>query len=527
MSEENNANIAARVGQWSIKTPMRAAIVDGRERLSFLGFDEGCGRLSVGLSKAGLKKGMRAAVLVPPGIDFYALAFALMRLGVSPVLIDPGIGWDRLGRALKEAQPQAFIGSPKAHLARLAGRWAPSARIKIVAGGFFPGAISAAELGRAPAGAIRAPVPTKPEDAAAILFTSGSTGAPKGALYTHGMLHAQLDLLSSAFGVQAGQVSVPTFPLFGLFDVALGQTVVIPDMDASKPAEADPRKILAAIVDSQADQLFGSPALLDVLARHGEKIPRLSRVLSAGAPVPSKLLARLVQLLPEGCRVFTPYGATEALPVALIEAQEVLSETAEMSARGLGTCVGRPLPGVDVAVIAIGDDPISAWDDSLRVSADEVGEIAARGPNVSPMYFNRPEDTARAKIGSWHRMGDLGRFDARGRLWFYGRKSQRVATPSRTFFTVACEGVFNAHPKVKRTALVGARGVPVLCVELDDPASDKESVRRELLALGARHEQTRAIRTILFHPKFPVDIRHNAKIFRERLADWAGERVRA
>jgi hypothetical protein len=94
-------------------------------------------------------------------------------------------------------------------------------------------------------------------------------------------------------------------------------------------------------------------------------------------------------------------------------------------------------------------------------------------------------------------------------------------------FTIPCEGVFNAHPAVFRSALVGVvRGgakEPVLCVERETQAtsSSMEELRHELLALGARHPHTRAIQTILFHPGFPVDIRHNAKIFREKLAVWA------
>lgn len=536
MSAEN-ANIAVALGRRAIASPNRLALIDGRTKLSFLGLDEGCARLSVGLSQAGIKKGMRAAVLAPPGVDFYALAFALMRLGAVPVLIDPGIGWERLGRALAEAAPQAFIGTPKAHLARAAGGWArETVRIAICAGGIFPGALSAAKLGRAPAGLIKAPAPTRPEDPAAILFTSGSTGAPKGAVYTHGVLNAQLEMLAALFSISAGEVSVPTFPLFGLFDVALGQTVVIPDMDASRPAAANPRKILDAIVTHRADQLFGSPALLDVLARHGKPLPYLKRVLSAGAPVPAKLLARLKPLLPEGCRIYTPYGATEALPVACIEAGEVLQETGALAALGLGTCVGRPAPGVELAVIRIDDHPIFQWSDALRLPPGEIGELAARGPNVTARYHERPDDTALAKIPAgdgtfWHRMGDLGYLDEKGRVWFCGRKSQRVETPQRAYYTIPCEGVFDAHPKVRRTALVGAgaggASFPVLCVELDDADADVEAVRRELLALGAAHEHTKGVQTILFHPRFPVDVRHNAKIGRERLADWARQRVRA
>jgi acyl-CoA synthetase (AMP-forming)/AMP-acid ligase II len=213
-----------------------------------------------------------------------------------------------------------------------------------------------------------------------------------------------------------------------------------------------------------------------------------------------------------------------------------LRETRQRTAEGAGVCVGRPIAGMTVKIISIRDEPIPTWSDDFELPAGEIGEIVAQGPVVTACYWNRPESTSLAKIadrirgGFYHRMGDVGYLDATGRLWFCGRKSQRVVTPSGTFFTIPCEGVFNAHPAVNRTALIGVtkNGVaePALCVERDNemalPSDDK--LRRELLALGAQHAHTCAIQTILFHSNFPVDIRHNAKIFREKLAVWAAER---
>jgi acyl-CoA synthetase (AMP-forming)/AMP-acid ligase II len=241
-------------------------------------------------------------------------------------------------------------------------------------------------------------------------------------------------------------------------------------------------------------------------------------------------------MLGEGVEVQTPYGATEALPVATIGSRELLEETAAATAQGRGVCVGRSLPGVQIRVIGIDDGPIAAWNDELCLPTGVIGEIVVQGPVVTRSYFGRPEATRLAKIADregrfWHRMGDVGYLDEQGRVWFCGRKSQRVVTPDRTLLTIPCEGVFNAHAAVLRTALVGVerqgQTVPVLCVECDPAAGrvDRERLRRELLELGAGHEHTRAIRTILFHRAFPVDIRHNAKIFREKLAAWAAREL--
>jgi acyl-CoA synthetase (AMP-forming)/AMP-acid ligase II len=263
----------------------------------------------------------------------------------------------------------------------------------------------------------------------------------------------------------------------------------------------------------------------------------LRRVISAGAPVPAAAVERFCTMLAAGVQVHTPYGATEALPVASIGSDEILGDTRHRTPKGAGVCVGRPVEGMCVKVIRISDDPIPAWRDDLELPRGEVGEIVVQGPVVTRSYYNRPESTALAKIadpargGFYHRMGDLGYLDERGRLWFCGRKSQRVVTPSGTLYTIPCEGVFNAHPAVHRTALVGVPrpgGVePVLCVELEKEAASTppEVLRQELLALGAAHAQTRAIRTVLFHASFPVDIRHNAKIFREKLATWAAKQL--
>jgi acyl-coenzyme A synthetase/AMP-(fatty) acid ligase len=258
------------------------------------------------------------------------------------VLIDPGIGWSRLGACLGEAAPELFVGSPKAQLARLLGRWAPTARMSVTCG---RPALSKAtpeglrELGRGYA--LDFPK-LSPGDRAAILFTSGSTGAPKGAVYEHGMFASQLEQLRSLFGIREGDVSVATFPLFALFDLALGQTVLLPRMDFTRPGSVDPMEIVMAVQRHGAKQLFGSPALIERVGRFGERhgilLPSLERVMSAGAPVPSRTLARFQKLLRPEVPIYTPYGATEALPVALTDSREILGETAAATARGEGVC---------------------------------------------------------------------------------------------------------------------------------------------------------------------------------------------
>jgi acyl-CoA synthetase (AMP-forming)/AMP-acid ligase II len=539
-------NIAAPLAEMARRQPDAPALIEPRRRerrWTYRELDAESDRLARGLARLGVGRGTRAVLMVPPGLEFYGLTFALFKLGAVVVLIDPGMGVRNLGPCLAEARPEAFIGVPMAHLARLALGWArDSLRLLVTAGGWK--AWDGWTLRRVRReGANGGPVlaATAADETAAVLFTSGSTGPAKGAVYTHGTFAAQVELLRRMYGIEPGEVDLPTFPLFGLFGPALGMTAVIPEMDATRPAHVDPSAILDPIRRYGVTNLFGSPALLRRVAFSGLALPgdlrSLRRVISAGAPVSPAVIRRVAELLPERVQVHTPYGATEALPVSTIGSDEILGETGALTGEGKGVCVGRPVEGVQVKIIRISDEPIATWGDDLEVPAGEVGEVAVSGPVVTRGYFDRPQATALHKIadpgrgGFWHRMGDVGYLDEKGRLWFCGRKSQRVVTARGTLFTVPCEGVFNAHPAVARTALVGVTrgGVtePALCVELapDGRGADRERLRRELLELGARHPHTREIRDILFHPSFPVDVRHNAKINREKLAAWAARRL--
>jgi acyl-CoA synthetase (AMP-forming)/AMP-acid ligase II len=550
MSQTVPVNVAEHLPVMAHRRPYQLAVVfpagrDGQGRVAythwtFQQLDRETDALAHGLERIGIRQGTRTVLMVQPSLEFFALTFALFKVAAVPVLVDPGMGIANLGQCLAEAEPEAFIGIPKAQAARLLCRWArPTLKIIVSAGrrwfwrGYALSQVRTAGWQKGP----YAIASSDPEQTAAILFTSGSTGVPKGAVYTHGIFSAQVELLRQTFGFEEGEIDLPTFPLFALFGPALGLTSIIPDMDATRPAHADPRKIIEAIENFGVTSMFGSPALLDNLGtyalEHEIRLPSLRRVLSAGAPVRTEILERVAAMLNPSVQVFTPYGATEALPVASIGSAEVLQETRATTAKGGGVCVGRPIAGMDVAVIRISDDPIPLWSDTLIVPAGAVGEITVRGPVVTRSYYHRPQATALAKISDpagrsfYHRMGDLGYLDDKGRLWFCGRKSQRVITGSTTLFTIPCEAVFNQHPAVRRTALVGigANGAarPVLCVELRKEAhqNDRQALQRDLLALGAAQPHTKDITSILFHPSFPVDIRHNAKIFREKLAVWA------
>lgn len=500
--------------------------------------DDQSDRIAHGLDRIGISRGVRTVLMVKPGLEFFALTFALFKVGAVPVLVDPGMGIKNLKTCLAEAEPAAFIGIPKAHVARQLFGWGkPTVKTlvsvgpKLFLGGYTLDGIRLKES--------RAfdPVQPKPDEMAAILFTSGSTGTPKGAIYTHENFNAQVDILREDYGIQPGEKDLATFPLFALFGPALGMAAIIPDMDASKPAAANPRNIVDAIHDHEATNMFASPALIEIVGQYGIAngitFPTLKRVISAGAPATNASLARFCKLLPEDVEILPSYGATEALPVAYVGSNVLLNETTDATDHGAGVCVGQTVHGVEASIIHITDEPIEHWSDKLHCAPGEIGEITVTGPVVTKAYYNQPAATKLAKIRHpeqgiiYHRMGDVGYFDDRGRLWMCGRKAHRVVTADGTLFTIPVERVFNTHPAVKRTALVGVEKggvtIPVICVEKesDTGSRDDETIINELKAIGGKRDISRGIHTFLFHPGFPVDVRHNAKIFREELAEWA------
>ena len=559
---QGNCNIAAALAEVAERQPDDIAIrcptgVDRQGRveygvqMTYAELERDSNDVARGLLALGLTRGRRCALMVKPSPELFVCMFALFKAGVIPVLIDPGIDKRALKQCLAEAAPLGFIGIALAHWARRLLGWARGSIVHTVVvgrrwgiGGFSLRAVRHLGQGR------NDPLcHTEADETAAILFTSGSTGVPKGVIYRHRHFLAQVELLGRAFGIQPGGVDLPTFPPFALFDPALGLTSVIPDMDPTRPARANPEKLVDAIERFGVTQMFGSPALIDRLSRHGARtgtrLSHLRKVLSAGAPVPPDVVERMQRMLPDDAEIWTPYGATECLPVAVIEGRE-LAETREATEQGAGTCVGRPVEPNVVRIIRTVDGPIGRWSDVEELPPGEVGEITVAGPTATECYWARASVTTAAKIHEAlgesleddgvrvvHRMGDLGWFDEQGRLWFCGRKSQRVETVEGARYTEQVEPIFNADPRIRRSALVGVgapgRAKPVLCIELAEPV--RGAARRALFAdlrrKADRFEHTRNLRAFLLHPGFPVDIRHNAKIGREKLAQWASKRLRA
>lgn len=553
-------NIAALIKEQARLNPSGQAVVfpAGRDaqghalysHYTYARFDYESDALALALRTLGVQAGMRTLMFVRPGLAFPLITFALFKLGAIPVLIDPGMGRKNLRRAMAEVQPEALIAVPEVHWLRPFLRGA-LARVKIaITTGAHPWwATSLRTL--LPHARDYAPLdlalhPAHADDCAAILFTSGGTGKPKGVVYSHGNFARQVALIKDLYGLTPADRDLAGFPLFALLTMAMGVTSVIPPMDPSKPAQADPAALVQTMLDQGVTTANGSPAIWERVGRYcqerGLVLPQIKALMMYGAPVATALHTLFAPLLPNGT-TYSPYGATECLPVASLSGREVLADTAAATRAGQGTCVGWPAAGTRIQIVA--PVPTSAATALQPLPIGAVGEIIVAGAQATGSYFANAAATALAKIpdpqsGFWHRMGDLGYLDAHGRLWFCGRVAHAVATPAGPRYSIPCEAIFNAHPAVKRTALIGlpdtpqasgdggdggdGGGVlrPCLVVERRDGRSrlagaDASVFKAELLALGQAHPHTQQITRFFLAPHFPVDPRHNIKIDRLHL----------
>lgn len=532
-------NVARFLQESAARVPAHCAVrypqgrnPDGSIRYTELTFAE-LDRITAGTADyfraLGIRAGTRTLLMARPGLDLILCAFALFRIAAVPVAIDPGMGLKSFLRCVQNTAPEALVGIPLAHcVRRVFFKKFASVKIAVTVGTRkFANEIKKRSLRT---DCDREITPAPADQLAAILFTSGSTGAPKGVCYTHGMFDAQREIVRDFYGICPGEIDLPLLPIFALFNPALGMTTVTPEMNPSKPSALDPEKIVRAIRQNGVTNSFGSPILWRKIAEYcdarKETLPSVRRILCAGTAVPPSLMRLLKKVLPNA-EIHSPYGATENLPVSDISASEVLSDTGTLTEHGSGTCTGKILPQNRVRIIPISDDAIESFDTVPALPAGTPGEICVCGPTTTREYFNNAPATRSAKIrdntdGSvWHRMGDIGYIDDAGKLWFLGRKAERVETAEGTLFTEACEPIFNTHPDVFRSALVGlgTRGneTPAIVVELREgtPKKRHAKILEELRALAEKSDAARTIKRFFNFPKkFPVDVRHNAKIHR-------------
>lgn len=561
----NLADIVLRVAR---EDPERIAVIDldGWEgygarrykRHNYAELSADVESVAVGLREMGIAELTRIVCMSPPSYETCVMGVALTRVGAFSIWIDPSVGYRNVAERLRRVQPEAFMGNALAHLGRITFGWGPRDLRKLVLTespllpggriitGFppFPGAHSIRSL-RKPAAAVPNPPKVGSDDPCAVLYTTGSTGPAKPSLYLHRNFCQLFRNAHHSWGWDTGdevQVDMAVFPAFLFIPISAGGTMVVPPIDFARqgPAQVDSAALIQVINDCKVGSFFAAPILIENLAREALvrnlTMPSLKRVIGAGAPISGPVERMLSAVMAPDGELAANYGATEAMPSTELSSREHLDGLWELTERGAGICVGYALPGVELKIIDIVDGPIDSLADTAELPTGHIGEILVRGKHVSPEYYLDPESTRKNKVpdpqGNWHRFGDVGYLDARGRLWVCGRVSQRVKATDGNVFPLQVEPLFDAHPKVRRSGLVGVPGtageLPVLCVEVEPGVGKNElaGLREELLTLAADSGMADTIHAIVFKDALPVDPRHNSKIERGRLAKWAARQLR-
>lgn len=545
-------NLADTVLEVARKYPERIAVIepDGFDaegkrkykRYTYAQLSSDAESIAPGLREMGIAEGTRIVCMTPPCYESCVVGLALQRVGAFTLWIDPSVGYLNVAERLNRIKPQAFVGIPVAHLGRFVFGWGQRFPKKsIVINGFFPGARTLSSLKRhAPE---HPPKPNiTPNDPAAVLYTTGSTGPAKPTLYLH-RNYVQLYRIahqSWRFDPENNPpVDMAIFPAFFFIAISAGGTMVAPPIKFPKetPAKASPQALLEAINDCGVQTCFASPVLLENMARYAVeqniKTPALKRVIGGGAPIFASVKRALLKMMGAEGQVFANYGATEALPSTEMGAQEALEETFPLTEKGTGICVGRPFEGVEVRITQLQDGAITSIDETKEMPMGEIGEIIVRGGHISPGYYLEPESDRKNKIpdpsGQWHRLGDAGYIDEKNRLWVCGRVGQRVKAANGSVFSLLAEPIFDTHPQVDRSGLVGVphngTEIPVICVQLKKGFNGtEETIRKSILELAAKHTVTQEVKHVLFIDKLPFDPRHNSKIERPALAKWAAKK---
>lgn len=496
-------------------------------------------RIAAGLTAMGVKKGDRVSLLIPPGPTLTAVVYACMRIGAVVVVADAGLGAKGLGRAIRGAWPDFIIGEKRGLTAARALRW-PGVRIAATT----LAAPVAATLGvsyslidvmRRGAG-VPLPAEPGPNDVAAILFTSGSTGPAKGVVYNHGQLSALRDVLIDHFQITPESGLVTGFAPFALLGPAFGTRSVTPTMDVSAPRTLTAKAVAAAVRETDARIVFLSPAaILNVVAsarslmvRDRAPLDKVTMFLSTGAPISAQLLDSAGQLMPNAT-AHTPYGMTECLLVTDITLEGIRDAAA---APDQGVCVGTPIGDNQVLISALDTDghATGAPSDTPGV----LGEIVISAGHLKDHYDRlwltdrAAEHETGARAGAdgqrWHRTGDVGHLDAQGRVWVEGRLQHVIVSTNGPIAPVGAEQDIERVDQVRRAAVVGIgpHGVRQAVAVVETlPPSRRPGIADPALTAAIRASTDLPLVAVLTVPQHPTDIRHNSKIDRARLSEWA------
>lgn len=486
---------------------------------TFKNFEKRINQFSNRLLLAKVKKGDKVLVFIKPNIDFAAIVFSIFRIGAVGVFIDPGMGKNKLLDAIEESGANVLIGINKVHVLRRIYKnrfkkikvFLTNGKSSILAKSLYKGLKKQSTTFQK--------ISTDINDLAAVLYTSGGTGKPKGVLYTHKIFIEQTAKLQKEFNLTHNDIDLAGFPLFAMFTLSMGMSSVIPYMDPSRPAKASGAALLKNIKDHDITFVAGSPAiwtnLLNLCSKQSITLDSVKFLVMFGAPIPYDTHFKFSKILNNGS-TYTPYGATECLPVSNISGKQILEEFSPEHIIGKGICIGHPLDGVDVKIIKVNLKKLN-MDEIEILDNFEIGEIIISSSTVTSGYFNLTHKTELSKIMGdklWHRMGDTGYLDDKGRIWFTGRVAHSFSVGFKEFYPVPMEQFFTSITGVEKAAFVKVSDHRT-CIIIQGANLALEEIKDVI------YRNDLQVDYILFHPKFPVDVRHNIKIDRKVLSVWA------
>ena len=450
---------ADQLARWARRTPDAWALrFDGGGR-TYAELDERVTRLARALAERGVGVGDRVAVLALNGLEVWETYLAGVRLGAVVVPVNFRLVADEVAYVLTDSGATALVVDPAlAEVATKARGQAPGVRTVLAIGKDYEAALAAA-------GSEPLDVEVDEDAPAFVMYTSGTTGRPKGAVLTHRNLLMHVFSQVTHLGWDPDdRVAVPGAPLFhiaglagGLPPLLLGGTHVI-----LRSGGFDPVATLDLIERERVSSIFLVPAMwAAVVAVPGiadRDLSSLRRISWGAAPASTTLLRTMIDTFPQA-EVVTAFGQTECSPVTCLL-------RGEDSVRKIGS-IGTPMLNVEARVV----------DDAMNdVPQGEVGEIVYRSPMVMKEYWGKPEATAEAFAGGWFHSGDLVRQDEDGYLYVVDRKKDMIITGGENVYCAEVEDVLAAHPKVGEVALIGVPDArygeaPLAVVAPRDPAA--------------------------------------------------------
>ncbi|MFI9051723.1 long-chain fatty acid--CoA ligase [Streptomyces sp. NPDC053427] len=459
--------------------------------------------------------GDKVAVLMTNTLDFPKVYFGALALGATVVPLHALLKADEIGYALRDSGATALVcAAPLLGEGQQAAEQAGVAVLTVRAedDSFGPRLDALAER----AVPLDTYHPCGPDDLALILYTSGTTGRPKGAMLTHTSVTLNITLsMLSPFGFQADDVLLGVLPLFHTFGQICGMgvcfragatMVLMPSFDAPRALEL--------MVAHRCTVFMGVPtmyiALLDAVAQAAHR-PSLDRAFSGGSALPVKILEDFQEVF--GCPIYEGYGLTETSPV--------VAYNQPAWPRRPGT-VGRPIWGIDVEIARP-----DVEDRIELLPAQETGEIVIRGHNVMAGYLNRPEATAEVLVDGWFRSGDLGVKDEDGYLSIVDRKKDMVLRNGYNVYPREIEEVLMRHPAVAQVAVIGipdtTHGEEVCAVVIAaSDATPGPELGAELVSWSKqRMAAYKYPRRVEFVDAFPVGA--SGKVLKRDLVAWLGK----